>query len=142
MSPLLWQGKHYGKRFMASFCVLDNLPQMPYASMQMEDYSWLAESKCRLLKSYLIFYYCYSGREKYNNITHYWRTQLHDKKLDFFFLEKEDRTKQPASKNKKQATVTAAREMFSMHLLWISYLNSNSAKRTSKCLSESFIFSV
>lgn len=87
---------------MASFCVLDNLPQMPYASMQMEDYSWLAESKCRLLKSYLIFYYCYSGREKYNNITHYWRTQLHDKKLDFFFPRKRRQNK-TASLQKQKA---------------------------------------
>lgn len=88
---------------MASFCVLDNLPQMPYASMQMEDYSWLAESKCRLLKSYLIFYYCYSGREKYNNITHYWRTQLHDKKLDFFFFLRKRRQNKTASLQKQKA---------------------------------------
>lgn len=31
---------------MASFCVLENLPQMPYASMQMEDYSLVEDSKC------------------------------------------------------------------------------------------------
>jgi len=41
---------------MASFCVLENLPQMPYAFMQIADYSLAEESKCWLLKSYLIFF--------------------------------------------------------------------------------------
>lgn len=40
---------------MVSFCVLEILPQMPYASMQMGDYSLFGESKCCLLKTYLVF---------------------------------------------------------------------------------------
>lgn len=39
---------------MVSFCVLEILPQMPYANMQIGDYSLVGESKCWLLNSYLV----------------------------------------------------------------------------------------
>lgn len=62
--------------------------------------------------------------------THFFSTQrIQSKRANFW---------KPTS----HTTAAVAKTLLTTHLLQLFYLNSNSAKRTSKCLRESFIFSV
>lgn len=57
--------------------------------MQMADYSLVEESKCWLLKSYLIFIsLLLHWKEKSNNKTNYWKFKYHDKNITHFFYKK------------------------------------------------------
>lgn len=144
MSPFLQQRKHKGKRFTASFCVLKNFPQMPYASMQMKDYSLVEESKCWLLKSSLIFFSLLL-HWKGKNLTIQQITEefkYYDKKITYFFQKTKTEQNSQLQNRTSHATAVVGKPILTTRLLRIFYLNSNSAKRTSKCLSESFIFSV
>lgn len=107
-----------GKRSMAFFSVLENIPQMPCASMQMEDYSSVEESKCWLLKSYLIFFsLLLHWKEKYltkQQITE--KFKYHDKKRYVLFPWEQNKTvnfQNPTS----HTTAVVAKPILTTHLL-------------------------
>lgn len=96
-----------------------------------------------IAKKLFNFHYCYTGRK---NLTIQQITEefkYHDKKNYILFSIKRKQNKTANfQKPTNHTTAVGAKTMLTTYVLQIFYLNSNSAKRTSKCLSESFIFSV
>lgn len=96
-----------------------------------------------IAKKLFSFHYCYTGKKNLTIQQITKQFKYHDKKnLHTCSTQRIQSETANFQKPTSHTIAAVAKTLLTTHLIQLFYLNSNSAKRTSKCLRESFIFSV
>lgn len=103
-------------------------------------FSW--REQMLIAKKLFSFYYCYTGRRNLTIHKLLKNSNTMAKNLHHFSTQRIQSERVNFQKPTSQKPAAVVKTWLTTHLLHLFYLNSNSAKRTSKCLRESFIFSV